>query len=246
MNKMQIIAASSEVQQITEEGRRIKAELLEEAALVPGTIKDETVRDGALVIAREIKGHLNKVEASRKEVKEPFLRISQQIDALAKEHVKELNEVLTRINRSIGDFEAELQAKLRKEEEERRKAYEAAELERIRLEREQAEKAKKPVSMEEALRIQEWTEEAERQVAQAMKDMQIAAVQTSVNKAAGGSLRKDWEIEVIDIHQVYASRPSCVKMELNLVEVKGLLDLGVKIQGINAKQINVFATRGAK
>lgn len=106
--------ASSPALGITEEGQLEKSSLLAKAAPIK-TIENEKARDHAIWIAGSIKAHLKRVEASRIEVKSPFLDISRNVDAIASSHVYGLEVELRRINRIVGEFEDDRQERIKLE-----------------------------------------------------------------------------------------------------------------------------------
>lgn len=53
----------------------------------------------------------------------------------------------------------------------------------------------------------------------------------------GEVIRQDWQIEVTDIHALYRSRPSCVKLTPLMSEIRSMLDLGAPMAGVKAERV---------
>jgi len=224
---------------ISDEGQRIKQELIEKAKPIQ-TIWNEKGRDSAITVASTIKGHLKLVEASRVEVKKPFLEVSRDIDATSAMHVKELEGELRRINRLVGQFEEDRESKSREAAEALRKEQERLaaivlqpdnELELQNLSDEERGKR-----LRERLAAEEQLEATEQQAAQ----VTAAAV---AQKPTGGALRRDWDIEVLDIKALYAAHPQCVELTPRNLAIKDLLKAGIEPAGVRATPKVDYAAR---
>lgn len=221
---------------ITEEGTRAKDHLLSDAQPITA-ITDVKIRDKAISIASNIRAHLKLVEASRVDVKKPFLEVTRQIDETAAKHIHELNNELRRINRLVGLFEEERERRAREDAEALRKQQE--ELAAVVMqpddelglsEEERGERLRTRLDAEDKL---EATTE------------QIAAVSAAsgAGKAKGGALRRDWDIEVTDIKALYAAHPQCVELTAKNLAIKDLLKAGIEPAGVRARPKVDFSAR---
>lgn len=183
-----------------------------------GTGQDwETNRDDALEVAggvslvnndmtaelaaealRSLKFIRTETESSRKRVKEPVLRLGQDIDAKAKDFLKDVVREEERINRLL----AEHQHRLRKEAEEReRKAREEAQ----RLERERAA----------ALRAADMARTAEDRKANIEKASELLQTKQQTlsiatappPKPEGVAATAFWDYEIQDAAEAFKNRP---------------------------------------
>lgn len=238
---------------ISGQARRIRQELLDRTEIVPSSITHVPLRDVAISIASDIKGHIDAVEKMREEIKRPFLEMGRAIDAAAKEHVAELKTELNRLNGLVGAFN-EQQA--REAEQERRKL--AAEAARIENERRLAEQEAirieqntpatppeslagdlTPVERAKALarlladedeqaekegRAQKTVRELAGQQAALEKSRLEAEARHSQSKPSGGAQRHELDIEVTDIHLLRQAHPACVKLTPDLVAIKYVIN----------------------
>lgn len=212
--------------------------------LVSYTKEAEAMRDDALAIAgaigkvtnaeeqqiavnaqAEIQRVRQLAEKARKAAKEPVLEFGRKIDSAAKDFVSELDAEMTRISQLVGSFQQLEQMKMRAAEQARQE-------ELTRLERERAEALSKASSHEAADAINEHfcTKAAQLPVAES-------------HRAEGQIVRQDWEISVKDIWTLARAHPTCVKIEPRISEIKELLKLGVKVQGITAELITKAGVR---
>jgi DNA repair exonuclease SbcCD ATPase subunit len=112
-------------------------------------------------LLKEVKGFTALIEATRKSVKAPVLKLGQDIDALAANLTKELEAETNRIGGLVANFQAE---ERRKEEEARRRAAE----EQARILKEQQERERKAREEAEAAELakREAEEKARREAAE--------------------------------------------------------------------------------
>lgn len=204
---------------ITEEARESCSVLLAQAGAIE-TISLESTRDRAIRVSSFVKSHLKEVEKLRTEIKAPYLEIGRRIDEVAKAHVKELTLENTRLNRLVGDFEFGRQTA--------RRAAEAA-----------AERARKILEPEGSLGPQ--SEETRASALSAALDAEEMAVDAA--PPAGGAMRQDWKIEVLDIHALYEAHPQCVKMTPDILSIKDLLKKGIAVAGVLATLIHSYNAR---
>lgn len=274
---------------INAEGQRIKTELIAKADVIQ-EIATVHIRDGAISVAADIKGHLTAIEKTRKEIKEPFLRMGQAIDDCAKKHVAELTIELNRLNRLVGAYNqeqadiarreqeardraaAEIARKAREEQEalerkleEERKAALAAETKRKLAEAAAAAKGKELTAAQKAKqleaqlaeqeRLEKIEEEArerqaklDREKAELEKQQLEAAERMRQEKATGGAQRTEIDIEVTDIHLLYASNRGCVRLTPDLVQIKFLInnseDPNFRLPGVVYTKRAVFSAKG--
>jgi len=256
MNRIEIIGApaisGTEVCS-SPEGQKIKTDLLAKALEID-LISNTDDRDRAIAIAGQIKGHVSAVEKNRVELKKPFLETGALIDACAKEHVKELNIELKRINDDVAQFNFEQAEIARKAEAARveaarialkKAADEQAEIERKAKEIAEAQlaKATKPEEKEAILqKVAETTAMAAEKTEKAMDLFRETPI--TAPAASGGAQRMETIVEVVDIHALYAYRPSLVRMEPVIGAIKILIDNGITVPGVKFTKKPSFSTRG--
>ncbi len=109
-----------------------KAEILERASLV-NIVKNATTQQMAVGVLLDLKTLEKEVEKARVAVKEPFLRLCQDIDATAKNFIAEPKAEIQRIERAVNLFQVEEENKRRQAEADRQ-----AEIQRIAAEEREA------------------------------------------------------------------------------------------------------------
>ena len=204
--------------ELTGDGYRWKARVLEAAALI-GRVSCAEEQQIAVNADKAITEYVNEVEKSRIEIKEPILLCSRKIDALAKDASADPIAERNRIRKLIADFAAlELKKVL---------AAQAAENERLTaLERDRQKALSECTSHEKLDAINEEFDIRTREEARAP----VAPV-----RAQGQIAKEDWEFEVRDVWALARAHPNCVKPpEVRRLEVKSLLDAGVKVVGVRA------------
>lgn len=207
-------------------------------------ITSATSAESAGAMLKEIKTFTRAIEDSRKEVKEPVLEISRQIDGLAKELTTDLDAEAARISRLVGAWQAEQN---RLAEEQRRKAWAAEqEIKRAamqaereaadRLAAEQAElqaKAARARTLAGKERAELEMKQAERRAAeeqQARIDAQARElveaqqqIMTTAPKPAGLSTREEICFEVTDLTALYEAAPFLVSLTPNNAAIKSAI-----------------------
>lgn len=201
-------------------------------------IKNASDLEAASIALGEIKSLGKTITGAHKDAKEPFLKITRQLDSIKKEFVESLSGEELRLSRMIG---AHQEAERRKAEEARR----AAEEEKRRILFEQQQKERDRLAAEK----QQWDETgtttgtlsqdlgairdetAERIVA---ADNQAAQVATLA--ASGTSVRKVWDFECVDVHMLAGARPDLVTITPNKAAIKAILKAtnGAPIPGIRS------------
>jgi len=141
------ISAAPPAPIINKEAELIKTELLAMASEIK-EITTPHIRDAAIQIAGQIKGHISQVERDRKAIKDPFYRMGLAIDSAAKKHVAELENRLNEVNRLIGAFNAEQEMIVQREQE-------ARDREAQRIQREAAEALRQAAVDAELLRTEQ-------------------------------------------------------------------------------------------
>ena len=63
-------------------------------------------------------------------------------------------------------------------------------------------------------------------------------------KAEGQVTREDWDVEVTDVHALYAAFPTCLRLEPLIGEIKLRLDAGLTLPGITARKVLRSTFRG--
>ena len=141
------ISAAPAAPIINKDGERIKTELIAAASTIV-EITTPHIRDAAIQIAGQIKGHISQVEKDRKSIKDPFFRMGLAIDAAARRHVTELENRLNEINRLVGSYNAVQEMIAQREQE-------ARDREIRRIQQEAAEAIRKAEQETETLRLEQ-------------------------------------------------------------------------------------------
>lgn len=168
---------------------RKRAELIKLAEPIKDITTQAKAEKAAAVVSR-IKGLLNLVEKSRKEVKAPVLALGRRIDAVADNYRGSLEEHRNRLEEGIDALE-------QKKAEEARIAEQArlAEIERV------AEQARKRL---EAVKREETKERIREQAA--AKISAIVEDHAEPEATKGVKTREVWDFDVLSIDELYLSR----------------------------------------
>lgn len=199
--------------------------------------RDEHLADASLIArvhsaehneqAQQIVNHLHKLrkecESARTEIKRPLIEAGRLIDKAAKDFSGPIETEIGRLGRMQGDF---LQAEIARQKAEAAKA--AKEL--ADAEREKLAKLAEAKTIEEAQNIRE-----EYQERAAVESARVVAVAAPV--ADGQRVREDWQIEVMDVAELYKHYPKCVDLTPRMSEIRMLLDLGHHPAGVVAKKV---------
>lgn len=208
----------------TEAAVAMRDEALAVAALV-GKVTNAEEQESAVKAQSEMQRIRSLAEKARKACKEPVLEYGRTIDATAKSFITELDAEMLRVSKLVGDFQALEQMKLRAAEQARNEELQ-------RIERDRAAALAKAASHEAADAINEhFTNQAS------------ALPVKEPTRAEGQIVRQDWDISVTDIWTLARAHPSCVKIEPRISEIKELLKLGVKVQGVKAEVITKSSVR---
>lgn len=208
----------------TEEANKLRDDALAVAALV-GKVSNGEEQEAAVKAQTEIQRIRQLAEKARVACKAPVLAFGKKIDEAAKAFVVELDAEMLRVSKLVGDFQQLEQMKLRAAEQARSE-------ELTRLERERAEALSKASSHEAADAINEH-----------FGNKAAAVPIIEATRAEGQIVRNDWEIVVSDPFLLARCHPNCVKIEPRISEIKELLKLNVKVQGITATPITKAGVR---
>lgn len=221
-----ILTGSGYSLDIAPDALALKADLITSAAAITVVTTNEQA-DAAREQVKRLASIRNLVEKSRKQVKEPVLRIGKDIDAKAAEFMAELDASEKRLTKLIGDHATEqlrIQQEAARKAREEREAAERAEAARVKAEQEaaaakaraEAEAAKPTESMDDvraraaAIEEQEAKDEAARKAAEeaaAAKAKQMESFAAPIAQApAGVTMVPDFEI--LDAAAVYAAFPN--------------------------------------
>jgi uncharacterized membrane protein YqiK len=250
-NTALILSGSGYELAIAPEAEAQKAELLKHSALIT-EVRDASASDAARNQIKKLAAMRNLVEASRKQVKEPVLKIGKDIDSKAADFVAEIVAEEKRLTGHVGEFAAEVERErqrvLREMEEKRRaeeKARQEAEAARLKAEQEAAHAAFLAEQARKAAEAKEWEEdeaqaakareeaataEAAAKAAQAEQDRIAAAaaaaaapaVPVFVPQAVAGTKMVP-DFEVLNIDALYAYSASLVTMEPKRSEILALI-----------------------
>lgn len=264
-----ILSGSGYELAVAPEAEAIKLELITASAAITAVINPDdnaTAREQV----KKLAALRNLCEKSRKQVKEPVLRIGKDIDQKAMDFVTEIEAEEKRLSKLMGDYAAEVErerVKIMREIEAKRQADEKAarEAEAARIKAEQeaeaariaAEKAEWESTTPEqeaaaaaALKKAEEIEaaaEAARIAEEARKAEESKVVAFIPEKAAGTKFVADFE--VTDLDALYRYSPALVTMEakrkdiLELIQALGADEDKQIIPGITITKKAVVSTR---
>ncbi len=196
----------------------LREESLACAGLI-GRVASAEDQQEAVNAQKALVGFRNAVESSRKLAKQPVLDYGRSIDEAARQAVAEVAAEELRITKLVADFQALEMAKVR--------AREAAENERLlAIERERQAALAEAVNHDDLDRV---NGEFDARVAdEAPAPMTPARVE-------GQIVREEICFEVLDVWALAAAHPQCVKPpEPKRLEIKALLDSGIKVTGVRA------------
>lgn len=199
-------------------------------------VRDEHLAEASLIAkvtsaeqneqAQQFVNHLHKLrkdcESARVEIKKPLIEAGRLIDKAAKDFVGPIDAEIARLGRMQGDF---LQAEIARQKAAAAQA--AKELEDA--EREKLARLAEAKTIDEAQAIRE---EFQEKAAEASKAVAIAPP-----TAQGQRVREDWEIQVMDVAELYKHHPKCVELTPRMSEIRMLLDLGHHPAGVVAKRV---------
>lgn len=197
---------------------------LRDAALATGAligrVTNADEQNAAVLAQREIVGVIRSVEKARKEIKQPVIDYGRAIDDAAKKFILEVEKEEGRIANLISEFQLVERRRIAAEEAKQRE-------ELARIERERAAELAKAKTLEAQTKVME---EFSRKAA-AERQPIVAA------KAEGQVVKKDWDIEVLNPYDLAKFHPQCVTITPKLGEIKALLQSGIEVRGIRAKEI---------
>jgi len=201
---------------ITLEAEQKKRDLLAAAAEVCTVTTNDESADAAYHM-RGLAQMRILVDKSRKEIKEPVIRIGKLIEETARNFMLEIDDEESRIRKLIGDHATEVARLARIKLEEERLAFDAA-----RLARDAANAAQD--AAETTGRLSDIV--AAKQADQARQDALAARLEASSElvaaKVADG-VRFVWDFEVTSMDTLSASAPDLVKMEPRRREILNML-----------------------
>lgn len=226
-----ILSGSGYDLQISPEAIENKVRVLSEASVVLSVTSNDESADAAYQM-RKLAQMRILIDKSRKEVKEPVIRVGKMIDKMAKDFLEEIEAEEGRIKGLIGDHAQQMLVLQAEKEEQERIAYEAAQAATLAAE---SGGIAAMIDYRNALSA----------ILQASDE--LAAV-----KIAQG-VRFAWDFEIDDIHALADRRADLVSIEprrsLILAMLKALeengeqVDLVVKNIGINAYKKPVVSSK---
>lgn len=215
-------------------------------------------------VLADMQSFQRKIEALRKEAKDPALQIGKRIDAMARELTDPLDEHITRLKHACGAFRAEEARKAeearRAREEEVRKAQEEvmrkakAEQERIEAERraadEKAAAAKNELERAKAEAERQRLADEQAKALRAAEAQAKAAADAIVPVAApakrtGTQLKRSVEFTVTDVLALAKAHPELVEIKPRDGEIRKALlaDEKIVIAGVSARFYDDLTTR---
>lgn len=197
------------------------SELVAEASLIPKDITNEVQATMANELHASMQETRRVIEKTRKTLKEPYIKMSRQIDEAAESATKDLVPEEQRLSRALGDYYALIEAKKRAQAK-----LESAETEVDKM---------RAGLLVNAATLTEF-DELGQQFSEENRAKQGEIVKTDTKPSP--SIKKDYDIVVTDIWLLAKAHPACVKIEPRIGEIKELVRNGVKVAGINATEVN--------
>lgn len=247
-------------------GQKLKADLLVVAAGLP-PIDNSFSRSLSLSVASQLTDLLKRVEESRKEAKEPFLRIGKAIDAAAKTFVVEAREALDAINSGIAKFDMDQEERLRMAKTVGQKMVERdlsnleAQLTEAQINYETILKEMEFVDKQitamnghagieltkKSLALEDAAEVALKELRELNNFIKKLKAPTTDEEPVptGGRTSTDYDIEITDIEALAKAFPHCVKLTPLLSNIKAMLHNGMTLPGVKATEKRVFTASRA-
>lgn len=197
---------------------QLKDAALESSALV-ARVSNADENAAAVAAQSALREWLSQHEKAEEAIKKPLNTYKTNVIRICREDRADVEAELMRVSRLVGDFQTLEQAKVRAAE-----AARNAELSRLEQERSAAAAQVKSHEALEAVNEHFNRKAADLPVMQA-------------TRAEGQVVKTDWAIEVTDIWLLARCHTTCVNVTPRLSEIKELLKLGVKVQGIKATPI---------
>lgn len=221
---------------IQSEAEEHKAKTLALAQRI-ATVSDIIEQQTAIEVTSFLKSLTKGMEATREEVKKPFLQAGREIDAAAKKYAKEIDEEVNRLQSMIATYQ----------EGERRKA-EAIRREQERQQQEAEDALRRANEAIIAAKTDQARQEAELSAMELEDASNTVLAPPEPPKATGAAVREEWDFDVVNVHELYRAYPSLVKLEVNRSAVKYLLNTpGAEknLPGIRAFKKTTVAVRAA-
>jgi len=193
-------------------------------------------QDSAMESAKQIKDWAKKIEALRVELKAPFKKAADEIDAHAKaitallaDPTAHLNTQLLAWNRKLEEIRQAEIARIKKEESERQAAADKAAKEAMDLAAFEREIGNDEVAETAELVVQA---EYERTEAKAITDVKSELKKVEEIRVKGVTLR--WDFEIADVSKIPAKYmvPDLVLIRKTIVDSKG----AIQIPGVESFQ----------
>lgn len=193
----------------------------------------------AASILKELRGLTNSAEESRRDIKEPVLKLGKAIDAAAREYSTPVDVEIVRVSRLVGDY-TEAQRRAAAEVERKRQV----EIDRIERERVEAENVARRLAEQEAMNAKT-AEEAQAAAVRAEQERQRIATEAAKEtartvlapaivplKAQGVSVGRAWKFEVTDINELHRARPDLVDVTPATARINAAIKGGTRIAGL--------------
>jgi hypothetical protein len=197
---------------ITPEAEIQKATMLDVARSVQHVRSNDESADAAYHL-RSLAAMRIAVDKSRKEIKEPVIRIGKLIDSTAKNFLAEIEDEESRIRGLIGDHANEIARIAAMKAEEEHRAFDLA-----RSAREAAEAAQDAAEASGKIGDVIAAKQAEQTRQDALAARMDASSALAATKVADG-VRFAWDFEVIDLASVLRAAPELVSLEIKRASV---------------------------
>lgn len=220
----------------TENARERRDELVLHSAKIRVVKTAEDAQTAADAL-KDMKGFTREIEDARTSVGAPILKLTKEINGLAKELTTAVEAEATRVSRLLGTYQQEQQ----------RLANEAAQRAREEEQRILNEAVDKQRQIEQSgVRVESRTEKLEEKVFTQVAEVRAEALSVAQPVISGIATQKEIIVEVIDLHALYKARPELVKLELNLALAKATIKASpnIELPGLKHYQQAKVSVRG--
>lgn len=220
----------------TENARERRDELVLHSAKIRVVKTAEDAQTAADAL-KDMKGFTREIEDARTAVGAPVLKLTKEINGLAKELTTAVEAESTRVARLLGTYQQEQQ----------RLANEAAEAARAKEQQILQKAQDKALDIQASGRnVDAKLDNLEAKTFEKIADVRAGALSVAQPAIAGIASGKETIVEVIDLHALYKARPELVKLELNLALAKATIKASpnIELPGLKHYQQAKVSVRG--
>lgn len=206
------------------------------AAIVLEPTTDEEAQ-AAMNVSNVARGFVKTIEDEREKFKRPILDAGSLLDKVAKQGKQLVQKEIERIEDLVGCYVLKKRKAAERAAQEARERELAAAREQERLQREAAEAANRAAQAKtKAAREKAEAEAAKLRkqqmalaIAQAEEEPHVPETPTALK---GAAIKSDWNIQITDLHALYAYNRDAVKLEPLMSVVRQMIERGETIPGV--------------